>query len=202
MPSKLLNLTRVLTWSDFARVNKSPAPGQTMEVAQTATDIVPSGFGIEHIPGGSSVRLKDSVQVEIQFKPKDSWVFNWVFTQSQSYQDALLNHENGHYKIVGLIARDFFLALMALKANTYPNASALQTDLRQVSDSIAAKAQPAQDKYDDETKNGTDASKQATWDGYILKAFTTPVSPAQQAADGTPIKIPFLTVLSQAGITL
>ena len=202
MASKLLNLMRVLSWNDFTKLNQSPAPGSTAEVAQTATDIVPSGFAVEHVVGSSSVRLKDTIEVKIEFKPKESWVFNWVFTQPASYQNDLLNHENGHYKIAALIGRDFFLALMKLKANTYANAAALQADLDQVKKSIAAKAQPAQDKYDVDTKNGRDSGQQSLWDGYITKSFSTPVNPAEQAADGTPIKIPFLTVLSQAGINI
>ena len=202
MPSKLLNLMRVLTWNDFKQLKQSPPAGSTVEVAQTATDIVPSGFGVEHMVGSSSVRLKDTVEVRIELKAKESWVFDWVFTQSQAYQTDLLNHENGHYKIVALIGRDFFLALMKLKANTYANAGALQADLNQVKKATAEKAQPAQDKYDDDTKNGTDSAQQKLWDGYISKAFNTPVSPAEQAADGTPIKIPLLTVLSQAGINI
>lgn len=202
MPSRLLNLTRVLTWNDFARVKGGPPPGQTIEVAQTAADIVPSGFGVERVPGGHTIRMRDSVEVKIEFKPKESWVFEWVFTQPQQYQSDLLNHENGHYKIVALIGRDFFLALMALKGNTYPSAGALQAGLNQASTNIAQKAQPAQDKYDDLTKNGNDPAQQTLWDGYISKAFTTAVNPPQQAADGTSIKIPLLTVLSQAGITI
>jgi Bacterial protein of unknown function (DUF922) len=202
MASRLLNLLRVLTWNDFAKLNQSPAPGSTAEVAQTATDIVPSGIATEPIVGSSSVRLKDTIEVRIEFKPKESWVFKWVFTQQQSYQDDLLNHENGHYKIAALIGRDFFLALMKLKANTYANAAALRGDIDRAKKAIAEKAQPAQDKYDDDTKNGTDSGQQTLWDGYISKAFVTPVNPAEQAADGTPIKISFLTVLSQAGINI
>src|SRR6202162_2560268 len=197
MASRLLNLLRVLTWNDFAKLNQSPAPGSTAEVAQTATDIVPSGIATEPIVGSSSVRLKDTIEVRIEFKPKESWVFKWVFTQPQSYQDDLLNHENGHYKIAALIGRDFFLALMKLKANTYANAAALRGDIDRAKKAIAEKAQPAQDKYDDDTKNGTYSGQQTLWDGYISKAFVTPVNPAEQAADGTPIKISFLTVLSQ-----
>jgi hypothetical protein len=34
-----------------------------------------------------------------------------------------------------------------------------------VKKAIAEKAQPAQDKYDDETKNGLDSGKQKLWDG-------------------------------------
>jgi hypothetical protein len=202
MASKLVNFNRVLAWSDFAKVKRTPAPAQTAEVAQTAADIAPSGFGVERVAGSHSVRLKDSLQVSIEFKPRDSWVYDWVFTQPQAYQDDLLNHENGHYRIVALIGRDFFLALMALRANSYANASALQKDISQAGKDIASKAQPAQDKYDVQTKNGTDAGQQKLWDGYISKATITPVTPAQTADDGTPVKIPFLTVLSGAGITL
>jgi len=202
MASRLLNLMRVLTWNDFTKLKQSPAPGSTAEVAQTATDIVPSGIATEPIVGSSSVRLKDTIEVRIEFKPKESWVFNWVFTQPQSYQDDLLNHENGHYKIAALIGRDFFLALMKLKANAYANTAALRADIDRVKKAIAEKAQPAQDKYDDDTKNGTDSRQQTLWDGYISKASITPVNPAEQAADGTPIKIPLLTVLSQAGINI
>ena len=50
--------------------------------------------------------------------------------------------------------------------------------------------------------HGTDSAEQKLWDSYISKSFNTPVNPPEQAADGTPIKIPFLTVLSQAGISI
>ncbi len=202
MPSTLANLLKTLTWNDFPHQRRpEPGPGQTIHGAQIGVDIAPSGFGLDPVPGGG-FRIRDSIRVSIEYRRHLSWVADWVFTRPQSYQDALLAHEQGHYNLVALLGRDFFLALMRLKANTYPNAGAAQADLNAASTSIAAKAQDLQDRYDTDTVNGTNASQQARWLGFINTAFTMPVNPPQSAADGTPIKIPILTVLSQNGITI
>ena len=172
-----------------------------MEVAATAVEIVTVGIDLERPRGASGVRLRDSVTVRIEFKPRESWVFDWVFTQSQSYQDDLLNHENGHYKLTALLGRDYFMALMQVKANTYPDARALQAALNQAQQP-AAKAQATVRRYDDLTTNGTDSAQQTLWDGYFSRAFTQAAVPAQTAPDGSPVRIPLLTVLSQAGIVI
>ena len=53
MASQLVNLLRKLEWSDFPKVDKTaPKAGQTAFGAQTATEIVPSGFGVEPVPNG------------------------------------------------------------------------------------------------------------------------------------------------------
>jgi hypothetical protein len=195
-------LVRALSWGDFPHQDQSePGPGDTAHGAQIGVDINPAGFGLDHPPGGG-VRIRDTIQVTIRYRRDSSWVANWVFNRPQSYQDALLAHEQGHYNLVALLGRDFFLALMRLKANNYPTAAAAQADLTAASNSIAAKAQPLQDRYDDDTQNGTDATKQARWLSFINTSFTTPVNPPQTAADGASIKIPILTVLSQNGITI
>lgn len=203
MPSSMRNLSRTLTWNDFPRVQRPvPSPGQFVEAAETAADIVPAGFGLESAPGGGGVRIRDSITVTIEFRRHQSWVANWVFTRPPSFQTALLAHEQGHYNIAALFGRDFFLALMRLKANTYPDAAGAQADLNAAQTDIAAKAQPAQDRYDVDTQNGTNATQQARWNGFINAAFTQPANPLEQAADGTPIKITLLKVLAQAGINL
>lgn len=203
MPSRLVNLFRTLSWSDFPHVDhQAPAAGQTVEGAATQADISPSGFAMDSIPGTRSFRIRDSITVSIEFRRNSSWVANWVFDQSQSFQDSLLAHEQGHYNIAALIGRDFFLELMQLKANQYNSAAAAQADLTAVSARTAGKAQAAQDRYDADTANGTNTAQQTIWNAFITSAFTMPVSPARQAADGTPIKVPLLTVLSQAGINL
>jgi len=163
---------------------------------------VHTGLGLETIPGGGGARLRDSVVVTVEFRRHESWVANWVFTQPQSFQDDLLAHEQGHYNIAALFGRDFFLALMRLKANSYSGASGVQTDLNRLQQDIVAKAQPAQDRYDDDTHNGYDAAQQARWNGFINAAFTRSASPPQQAPDGTPIKVTLLSVLAQSGINL
>jgi hypothetical protein len=201
MPSTLANLMKTLSWNDFPHQRRpEPGPGDTAHGAQIAVDISPSGFGIEHAAGG--IRIRDSIRVSIEFRRHMSWVAEWVFNRPQTYQDSLLAHEQGHYNLVALLGRDFFLALMRLKANTYANAGAAQSDLTATSNATAAKAQALQDRYDTDTTNGTNAQQQARWLGFINTAFTTPVNPPQTAADGVPIKIPILSVLSQNGINI
>ncbi|HEY9141160.1 MAG TPA: hypothetical protein VIN93_09725 [Bryobacteraceae bacterium] len=103
---------------------------------------------------------------------------------------------------MALLGRDFFLSLMRLKATTYANTGAVQADLTAASTATASKAQALQDRYDTDTQNGTNATQQARWLGFITTAFTMPVSPPQTAADGVSVKVPILAVLAQNGIAI
>jgi hypothetical protein len=201
MPSRLHNLIKTLTWDDFQQVERDPpAAGETAEAAEIPVSINVSGLGVATIPGSRQRTLADTLQVHIQLGR--CTVSSWVFARDQAFQDALLNHEQGHYNITALIGRDWFLAMMRLKANRYDNASDLQRDINDLDNTIRAKAQPATDKYDEDTGRGADSAQQTRWDGFLRTAFNTPVSPAQTAADGTSIKVPLLSVLTQNGISL
>lgn len=201
MPSRLTNLQKTLTWADFPHVARpEPAANVSAHGAQIGVEIVNQGLGLDH-PAGGGVRIRDTIHVDIHYRRDQSWVANWVFDRSQSYQDALLAHEQGHYNLVALLGRDFFLSLMRLKPTVYPNAGAAQSDLN-ASAATAAKAQTLQDRYDADTQNGTNSTQQARWLGFINTSFTTPVSPPQTAADGVAIKVPILAVLAQNGITI
>lgn len=203
MASQLVNLMRVLSWNDYPR-QSSPAPGpnETKFGALTATMIKPSGWGVEPIPGTKLSRLRDSVTVTVEFVKEQSWVEDWVFTKPQAFQDDLLTHEQGHYKLAALLARDAFLAFMQLKSKQYAHSQDLQKDLNQITSNILSKAGALDKKYEDETRNGTVANKQAQWNGFIQTAFTTPANPPQTTPDGTAVKIPILTVLAQSGVNL
>jgi hypothetical protein len=202
MPSRLTNLLKALTWNDFPRANRpEPAPNATAHGAQIGVEIVNQGLGLDH-PAGGGVHIRDSIHVDIRYRRDQSWVASWVFNRPQPYQDGLLAHEQGHYNLVALLGRDFFLALMRLKATTYPNAAAAQADLTAASTATPSKAQAVQDRYDAATQNGTNATQQARWLGFITTAFTMPLSPPQTAADGVSIKVPILAVLAQNGIVI
>ena len=148
MPSRLTNLSKTLTWNDFPRANRpEPPPNGTAHGAQIGVEIVNQGLALEH-PAGGGVQIHDSIHVDIRYRRDQSWVANWVFNRPQSYQDGLLAHEQGHYNLVALLGRDFFLSLMRLKATAYPNAGAAQADLTAASAATAGKAQALQDRYD------------------------------------------------------
>jgi len=205
MASQLLNLIKQLRWSDFGTpVNKpAPGPGQTATAALTRTNYAYSA-NAEPVLGTNppKYRLKDDVRFTIQFQRPPSWVASWVFITSVQEQNRILHHEQGHYDLVALLVRDMFIDIMQLKQNTYSTAQAVMDEINQIKRMYDPKTQPVQDRYDVNTNHGITQSQQVLWDGFIQKAFTQQRNPPMYAPDGTPYKIPLLTVLQQAGITL
>ncbi len=206
MPSQLIGLKRVLTWSDFGTPAKKPAPkpGGTATAAFTFSQYAATGIGPEAIPGSKPARyrLKDAVTVTIEFVKAKSWVADWVFKEPTSFQNDLLKHEQGHYLVAAFMGRDFFIDLMQLKAQDYASPGQLTTAVNGVNARYSGKSALIHKKYDAETRSGLDPVKQARWDGFFQQAFTTARSPAQTAPDGTPYKLRLLDVLKAGGITL
>jgi hypothetical protein len=209
LPSKLEGLFKTLTWADFGKKSLTPSPGQTIHLAQTAVTIAPSlpNPTIVPVPGSKPTvyQLSDKVVVKIVFDKSNSWVADWVFTQSTTFQNDLLNHEQGHYNLVALIARDLFVDIMLLKGQTFASASAGIAAIKPLLAPFQANphiSQKVADKYDSsaQTNNGTDKTAQAKWDGFIKKAFTDPRTPASSSPDGKTHKVRIVDVLKAAGI--
>jgi len=198
MPSSLTGRVKTLSWSDFGTpVSKpAPAPGKTAVAAHTDT-AAPITYG--WASSGKSFSLQDNVTVAIQFVAGKSWVADWVFSQPQQFQDDLLKHEQGHYDITALMARDMFIEIMQLKGSTFGSKGALD---KAVNDIVNAhKFQPVHDKYDEptQTNHGMNAPEQKAWDALFKRAFTEPRNPAMSAPDGTAYKVPLLELLKSAG---
>jgi hypothetical protein len=210
MPSKLEGLFKTLAWSDFQKKSFTPQPGVVAHLAATAVTIVPTlpNPTIIPVPGKKNAyQLSDNVVIKITFSASQSWVADWVFTQPKTYQDNLLKHEQGHYDLTALLARDLFVDLMLLKSQTFTSAgegiNAIKAILAPFQ-TVPSIAQKVTDKYDDksQTHNGTDQAAQAKWDGYIKKAFSDPRNPPTSSPDGTAHKVRIVDVLKSAGITL
>jgi hypothetical protein len=200
MPSQLTGLFKTLTWNDYpVRQEAPPKPGQTVVAALTdATHTLTAHHAV--VPGTKKLKLADSVVCSISLDQTTSFKKSWVMTTlSQTEQDALLSHEQGHYDLHALLARDFFLRIMELKLKIYTSGVDLTTDISTAQKATVDKSKAVQKKYDDETKTGADKTEQAKWKGFISNAFTMPATPPQSTIDGIPIKIPILTVLSGKG---
>jgi hypothetical protein len=153
-------------------------------------------MGVAHVKGG--VTLADTLTVNVVFG--NATVSSWVFNKDQAFQDNLLKHEQGHYDIVALIARDWFLAMMQLKAKVFADAAELQREINTLDVTIRSKSQPIVNKYDSDTQRGTDSAQQARWNAFFSRAFTTPATPPAATPDGTPIKVTLLSVLAAGGV--
>lgn len=205
MPSRLENLVRSLRWGDFQRRRPpAPGPGQTAVGAHTQVAYRPFNWSLIPVPGSRPpiLRLADSITITIEFNRSASWVAEWVFQQPQQAQDALLVHEQGHYNVTALMARDLFIDLMLLKQKDYTNQAAATSEITAVMtryNSVAINAINPKYDSDAETRHGANAAAQQRWNGYFNTAFTQARTATTYAPDGTPHRMRLLDVLRGAG---
>ena len=100
----------------------------------------------------------------------NTWVLQGV--NMGSNQAQVLKHEQGHYNIAGIAARDVDTAL---KQQRNADQGDLATDAATTADGIIASGQTEEDTYDGDpvdggTDHGNDATQQARWNGLISHA--------------------------------
>ena len=203
--SQLMNVTHQITWLEFAthKTDPAPAPGTLVPSAYTLPMITTQGFGLEGIPGSKppKAKLKDTIVVGVSLGAA-SWVQNWVFDLPQAKQDELLNHEQGHFSIGALLARDFYYDLLKLRQKEYTSPAGSTADFNSLKNSRDAAFAAIIKKYDDDTKHGTVAAQQARWDGFVSSATTQARVPPETAQDGTALKIRLVDLLKTFGVTI
>lgn len=157
----LNNFNYLLSWSDFNKKSTSPT-GVTDEFAQIHPEIIYSNFKLARDKGAVTI---SSVNIEISLVKKDCWVISSKMT------DELLSHEQRHYDIVALSAREFYNNVLLLSAKSVKELqamiSALQTKFGQ--DAI-----DKDKKYDDQTDHGKNTKVQEAWDRKITAAKNNP----------------------------
>ena len=149
----LLNFNYVLSWSDF--IKKPSRPAGSSEDAQIHPELEFKDFKLNG--KGKSVSIAD-LTITIRVVKADSWVVNG--TQSND----LLNHEQGHYDILAISAREFYAALKKLSAAT---THALQTELSKLQEEALKKVTRVDARYDIQTKHSLDKVAQNEWNKKI-----------------------------------
>jgi hypothetical protein len=235
MPSRLIGLMRQLTWDEF-RGNPTQkelaelqqiaanAAGKTVGMAGTHSDFTVNFGGgrpddpvLTPVPGSSppAFALADTVVATVTFDGARSW--KRIAPLTLRGEGFLLDHEQGHYDITALMARDCFIDLMQLKAQTFASPQAGQTAARDIVRRYKSRVGPIQDKYDGDTTNGAwfvpsrlperKESFQTKWEGFILRARGEERQPpAGGVAEGSPVdgvryKVRLLDVLAGGGFT-
>ena len=179
---------RQLTFNDFLTVNRpAPAPGTTQIAAQTQVghQLKPNSFHFERsafLAGGVFTMREDpDVVVVLKARQPTMFVASWVFQRPPQFQNDLLNHEQGHYEIGMLNAKDFFFGLQNIQASGFPTAAAGVAALRNLQSTLGS-AQAIHDKYDRDTTNGLNPAKQAAWDAALKAARITFTAPSLRVA--------------------
>lgn len=147
----LNGFTYSVSWSDFSVVQSRPP--NVPEDAQIHPEIRPSKFVLGK--KGRLVIIKD-VQIDIALVSSDCWVLS-----TQASNTALLKHEQGHYDIVALSARELFNGFLALSADSTHK---LQEKATALQESMHKKVELVNQRYEDKTKNSRNTSEQAIWD--------------------------------------
>ncbi len=118
-----------------------------------------------------------NIEVTPYFLPEESWVHTDYLT------DELLNHEQGHFDIAAVYARELDAQLNIYETDVN---SFMEQDLAKRIEAmfyvVFAEMDDCQKRYDAETQHGTAVEAQANWD----KWFNQKLSRLDTAAHNTP----------------
>jgi hypothetical protein len=212
MASNLTNFLKTLTWDDF----RGPVPPNTSFAAATVSDftVTPPLGAFAPVDGG--FQLVDNLNVAINFSSSRSWKID--MTQwPDSVQQDLLDHEQTHYNISAVIARDLFIKLMSLKSRTFDSVVSGKKDVRFYIELYRSFWNQAQQAYDADTGHSQanvyvpssglvtalphKGSTQIKWEGLVNSAFVRRRNPPQSARNGIPYKMELVPILVEAGVT-
>jgi hypothetical protein len=174
--------------------------------AQSAPGFSPTGIGTQTEGQGATQtwKLTDTINVAVTWDSAKCWVLPSVAGMAADEKTRLLNHEQGHYNLAALLARDMFLEMMQLKGSRFSSSSAIATEVKALHARYSGVAQPLQDLYDAKTQtdHGRDKTAQAKWDAFIQTAFTKERVPQILTPDGKAYKEEILGILRQNGIPI
>jgi hypothetical protein len=149
---------RSISWDEFSEV--AAAPGGAAEAAQIHSEAVqPEQVEVDRDNGRFRV---SAYTVRVEVVADDSWV---VKSQKSS---ALLAHEQGHYDITGLTARDMVAQIAAVRAASPQD---LQTQVTAIIERTKTLGKRLTDLYDGDgstgTHHGKHAANQARWEAHL-----------------------------------
>jgi hypothetical protein len=153
--------------------------------------------------------LGDNITLRVVFDDKRSW--KRIAPLTLKGEQLLLDHEQGHYDITALMARDCFIDIMQLKAKTYGSEQDGRTEATDIVGDYRTKLEAIQKTYDNDTTHGAwvtpsflperKESFQTKWEGFIHIAKSEIRQPEVSSPFGKPYKVRLLEVLAKNGFT-
>ena len=149
---------RTIGWDEFQELPRRPVG--VNEDAQISSELEqPPQVGVAR--EGGRFRL-DSYEAVLSVKTSDSWVV------ASTKSAALLTHEQGHYDITGLVARDLIADLRSLRAAT---TAALEREVKGAIRRADTLADSLTQRYDTDTDHGRTQPKQDKWNALLQAAM-------------------------------
>lgn len=147
------NFDYLISWSDFIQV-----PARPTGVNEDAEIHLEFPQSYDYSIGRNGVTIT-TLSVDIGLASPECWVVS-----SQASNLTLLKHEQGHYDITAIGAREFHDGLVGMSAR---NEDALNTKIRRLRNSIQQKINRANSNYDTKTNHSLNTSEQQTWNQKI-----------------------------------
>ncbi len=143
-------------WGQFQKLSSRPS-GHSADAHTEAQWRNPPGKKFKPVKVKDGWRL-DGINLIVSLVKDSTWVLKGQETEE------LLNHEQGHWDITGLIAREWHGQLEKLRAR---NLKGLKELFKRGEKRLLTKSKRIDKKYDDETNHGRDPKSQAKWDELI-----------------------------------
>lgn len=210
--SKLVGLKAKLDWKDFTGTPPASTPffAATQIVVERKVDGQDFGSASFESRDGAFA-LKNSVVVTVKLGSK-SWkkIDGLTSTEAQ----LLLEHEQAHFDISALVMRDMFIAIMALKTQTFATAQDGANALVTIANRYSATMTTIDKLYDSTGETGHRAFEklsfgptrkpleQSRWEGFLSQARTTERAPLVEAPDGATYKLELADILRSHGHTI
>ncbi len=168
----LINFNKPLEWKDFP--NSLPQGRSEDAVISVSWKLDADQFERK---GNAIVVGKFSV--EIFLVSNDCGVVKSIVTGDKAIADALLKHEQGHYDIIALGAREYYKKVTALSASTEKE---LNDKLDKLHEEMTKKSDAADARYDTQTNHSRNIQIQQQWN--------TSIAGEKQKPDGNVSNLP------------
>lgn len=148
-----------ISWSDFNQLTSRPA-GEKEDAR------IKTRMNLNYDMGGKGkATIASKVNMDILIVKPDCWVV------SSEMKEDLLKHEQGHYNIQTLVAREFYEKVMALSASTDAK---FKKEVRKLEANFQKVTDVVNKRYDKATDHSMNTSMQQTWDKKIDAAKKKP----------------------------
>jgi predicted secreted Zn-dependent protease len=148
----LNNFTHIISWSEFTHVPSRP---EGVEENAEINCHFPHTYQFGKNKGAVTIA---SAEVNISTIPAKCWVV------SDQKTDYLLQHEQSHYDILALCAREFYNKILTYTASTEDK---LEKRIKHLNADLQQKVNKIDKRYDLQTKHSQDKAKQQEWDKKI-----------------------------------
>ena len=157
-----------IQWNQFREISKQPG-----NVSEDAEIFVIYNLKYQTQAATSKECKISAVSVDLKMNKSKSWVVK------NKKSSELLRHEQGHYDITALGAREVYQRISAL---TVTQCAQIETQLKQIQKDVQKLINQVNIRYDKQTSHGVNSTIQKNWEASIRTA--------KKRADGTLAGLP------------